>query len=82
MSHRLFGLAMMGKGLFAGAALAIVLQGGQSVDAAPVAQEQTSVTIRTIHSINLQPAGLPASGVDGTLTPDQVANRHRQSWVF
>ncbi len=82
MKHCFFGLAMMGKGLFAGAALAIVLQGGQSVDAEPAAQEQTSVNIRAIHTYKVQPAGLSVSEKGGTLTPAQVTNRHQPSWVF
>lgn len=83
MNHRLFGLAMMGKGLFAGAALAIVLQGGDNLAADPAHQEQhAAVKIQKIQSLDLQPAGLPAASSNGTLISSQVATRHQPSWVF
>lgn len=83
MNHRLFGLAMMGKGLFAGAALAVVLQGGEQPEAAVASRDaHTSVKIERIESIEQRSAGLSASNSHGTLISGQVATRHQPSWVF
>ena len=83
MKHRLFGLAMLGKGVFAGAALAMVRQGGESTESpSTYASQQASVKIQRIQSIDVQPAGLPASGSDGILTQRRMATSHQSSWVF
>lgn len=83
MNHHFFGLAMMGKGLFAGAALAIVLQGGERAEADSMHQPQPPmVKIQRIQSTQVHPAGLPAAGSEGTLTPSQVATSQQPSWVF
>ncbi|UAW97425.1 hypothetical protein KEM63_11445 [Halopseudomonas nanhaiensis] len=83
MNHRLFGIAMMGKGLFAGAALAVVLQGGGLPEAAGVDQkDRATVKIERIQSLEQRSAGLSASNSHGTLISSQVATRHQPRWVF
>lgn len=82
MNQRYFGLAMMTKGLFAGAVLAAAVQGGQSGGANTHYEQHASMSIQRDQALQVQPAALPAAGSRGTLTPSQISASPQQSWVF
>lgn len=82
MNQRYFGLAMMTKGLFAGAVLAAAVQGGQSNVASTQYEQHASMSIQRAQPMAMQPAAMPAAQANGTLTPGQLNAAPRQSWVF
>lgn len=82
MNQRYFGLAMMTKGLFAGAVLAAAVQGGQSNGAGTQYELHASMSIQRAQPMDMQPAALPAAQANGTRTPDQLNAAPQQSWVF